>query len=625
MRIQFRKAILLLAVIVTALNNNLFAQSKQEKQAHVDSLNAVFNDLQQTDFKKAEELTNEALKLSIESGYLFGEANARTNLSVVHYRKGNYTKAIEQCFEAIKIYDKEESLKNTSNYGLVFLKLASTLHTANDYSRSIAYAHNAVAIAKRLNDNKLLALAYEELGNNNNSLQRFDSALLYYRQAKNTYYQINAFVNIADIENNTGIIYFYKGDFKEAIAHYSEALSLNRKYDRHFSSINGLYNIAEAYYMLKSYSISLNYSDSAQFYAQQLNALGNLLDIYLLKAKTYQSTGNLDSATRYYENTIALKDSIYNDNYKKELAALQTQSDVYKKETENKLLAKNKRIAVLYRNLAIAGIVGLIVVLAFLLVTQRLRIHRRVKDKLEEEVALRTKEIFRQKETIFHTNLRLKLALNGAKFDSRFVFNAFNTIQQLVLQQKTKEAQSHLVQLSKLIQYVLEKSSLDRVPLQEELQMVESYIQLEQLRLNYCFDYKLTVNAGEQNTIPALLIQSFVENAILNGIAQTSEGNSQLLLQIEASNDTLNVVIVDTGINRKKERRNRHNLPGSQLGKERLDLLTHLTHKNHLAIVEEWENENGNSGTKVTLQIPLSGQAISPEEELVNENFGSTY
>jgi tetratricopeptide (TPR) repeat protein len=621
MRVQLRKTILLLAIVITVQNNTLFAQSKQEKQANVDSLNATFNNLQQTDFKKAEEVTNEALKLSIESGYLFGEANARTNLSVIHYRKGNYTKAIEQCFEAIKIYEKEESLKNTSNYGNVFLKLASALHTANDYSRSTAYAHQAVTIAKKLNDNKLLALAYEELGNNNNSLQRFDSALLYYKQAKSTYQQINAFVNIADVENNTGIIYFYKGDFNEAIAHYSVALALNRKYDKQFSSINGLYNIAEAYYMLKYYSSSLNYSDSAQYYAQQLNALGNLLDIYLLKAKTYQTIGNLDSATRYYENTIALKDSIYNDNYKKELAALQTQSDVYKKETENQLLAKDKRIAVLYRNLAIAGIMGLLVILAFLLVTQRLRIHRRVKDKLEEEVALRTQEIFRQKETIFHTNLRLKLALNGAKFDSQFVCKALNTIQQLVLQQKAQEAQSHLDQLSRLILYVLEKSPLDRVPMHEELQMLESYIQLEQLRLNHCFDYKLTVNAAEQTTIPALLLQSFVEYAISNGIATTRESNQQLQVQIEATNENLNVVVIEYGINRKKERRNKKDSFISQLGKERLDLLTHLTHKNHLTIAEDWQSENGITGTKVTLQIPLNSQSISSQEELANENF----
>ncbi|ANE50563.1 tetratricopeptide repeat-containing sensor histidine kinase [Flavisolibacter tropicus] len=609
-----RKATILLLLVFTTFSTLVIAQSQQQVQARVDSLNKKFKETYYSDPALATKLLNEAMELSIKNGYTFGEACAHSNLGTNYFKEGNNTKAIEECITALSLFDKDEAYKNTADYGMVFVRLAAALNVENDSKRSKAYSQKAVAIANKLNDREFLAIAQETLGNSYYSGGQSDSALHYFTIAKTNFTETGSFSKIANLENNIGLIYADKGDYKQTLAHFERALSIYREHNRHISYVTAFNNIAEIHYRLKAYNKALDAADSATYYAKKYNTQGSFIDLYNLKAQIYGAMGNVDSSAVYFEKTIAQKDSLYNDTYKKELASLQTQSDVYKTETENKLLTKDKRIAVLYRNLAIAGIVVLAVILAFLLLNQRLRIQRRVKHQLEEEVALRTQEIFRQKETIFQTNLRLKLALNGAKFDSHFAVHTLNTIQQVILQQKSDAAQHHLAKLSHLMQYVLEKSPLERVPLHEELQMIEHYIQLEQLRQQHHFSYGITIKANEQTMIPALLLQPYVENAIRHRLASSTKEDLHLHLQVETDGNDLTVSITDNGSKRMNGKETKKQFEENAIGQERLDLLTHLTHKNHLVTIDDLTTNDGSSaGTKIVLHIPMQANSISPD------------
>ncbi|HYH14195.1 MAG TPA: histidine kinase, partial [Flavisolibacter sp.] len=489
MSIQIRKASFLLLLAFLLFQPWLVAQQYNSTEARIDSLNKAFSNYFSSDLAKAEKLATEALDLAVQAGYAFGEASARSNLSAYYLKKENYTKSIEAGLAALKIFDTKEKYKNTFEYGNTFIRLAKSFFMEKDYTRSKAYGHQAIVVAEKIRDQHLLALGYEHLGNNFSMSLDVDSTLYYYNKARKDFLRTNYIPGLANVANNTGAMYSDKGDHQEAIKYFREALAVYQKNNINASLTTGHYNIGFTYHALKSYNNALHFADSAAYYAQQFKRPTSLLKAYILKAQAYAGVGNVDSSASYYEKSLALKDSIQSDTYQKELASLQTQSDIYKKETENQLLAKDKRIAVLYRNLAIAGIIGLGILLGFILLNQRLRIQRRVRDKLEEEVALRTKEIAHQKETIFHTNLRLKLALNGAKFDSQFVTNMLTAIQQVVIQGSAQEAQAYLYKLSQVMQYILKKSPLERVPLAEEIGMAEHYIQLEQLRLNHCFDY----------------------------------------------------------------------------------------------------------------------------------------
>jgi tetratricopeptide (TPR) repeat protein len=619
MSLSIRKAGLLLCLVVIHFQPWLSAQSNHSVQAQVDSLNKVFNEIINKDIAKAEKLTAEALDLSIKAGYVFGEATTRSNLSALYLKKENNTKAIEAGFAALKIYDRDEKYKNTFEYGNTLIRLSKSFFMETDYDRSKVYGRQAIALGEKIQDERVVALANEQLGNNFAANLQVDSALHYYNKAKTIFSKLNQTHNLANIANNTGAMFSRKRINQEALKYFTEAMTIYRNSNSTPSFAIGHFNLAFTHKLLKSYDKTLQHLDSAELYAKRFNRQGTLADVYLVKAETYQSVGNLDSCANYYQKTLAFKDSLYNDTYKKELASLQTQSDVYKKETENQLLSKDKRIAELYRNLALAGIIGLAIILGFLLLNQRLRIQRRVKNQLEEEVALRTQEIFRQKETIFQTNLQMKLALNGAKFDSTLAVHVLNAIQKVITKHPPQEAQVHLAKLTQLMQYILEKSPLERIPLNEELEMLERYIQLEQLRLDHKFDYQIRVNANSQTTIPSLLLHPYVEQAIEHGLALAPNENLQLNIVIEAIDDQLKIAITDNGLRRIKGKSDRNQTSESRINRERLDLLTHLTHKNHVEIIEEVATEKGGTGTKVTIHIPLVTRPITKDLQLLYE------
>ena len=598
----------------------LSAQTKQELHVEVDTLNARFNRLYTTDYQKADSIINKALEIAVKSGYEKGEALSRMYLGVFHVHRGNNKEGIAQYFTALKIYEKDEKL-NSLQCASLYYKLANAFAFEMDYKRSEEYCRKAIAIADKYQYDGIQGWAYTTLAEIYISTNKTDSVLYYLKAAEVIFTKRQNWTLLASIQNNYVAYYYNKGNFNKALDHELRALEMAKKGDEYTLDLYYL-NAGEILRLLGRPQQAIYYLDSAHQHANLHKHDDLSIKIYIEKAKSYAKLNQLDSSIYYYEQTLSLKDSIYNDTYKKELAKVQTELDLYKHETENQLLLKDKRIAVQYRNLAIAGIILMIVLLAFILARQRLRIQRRIKNRLEEEVALRTKEIFHQKETIFHTNLQLKLALNGAKFDSHFVFNVLNAIQHVVLQQKPFEAQDYLAKLSRLMRYVLEKSPLNRVPLSEEVEMIERYIQLEQLRLDHHFEYSIEIDtAAKETTIPALLLQPYVENAILHGLAPATGPNLHLKLQIEVSNDLLTIQIWDNGIGRKKAKRQDHHSLGNKIGQERLDILTHLTHKNHLVFIEDLENADGSSaGTRVRLQLPIVVLPSAYEADTVVES-----
>lgn len=604
------------------------AQPDTTQHAQVDSLVRLSKAVINNDVDKGDSLAQEALRLAIRSGYAVGEANALSQLGIAHFHRGNNKEAIRQYLEALKVYDREK-LAHDFQYGLIMVRLAAIFNYEKDWSHNRYYLQQAEAIGLRNNDQQLLAITYAEWATTQTVLQNFDSAFYYYKAALKILETTDNKLQVANIYANIGVNYFYMERYEDAISYYKKGLAYNRQLGRTMQASNGLYNIGEAYFYLKSYHPAITYLDSAYRVAKNAGLLGGIQDIYLMKARSYGALKNTDSSAHYFEKVISVKDSVYNDAYHKELASLQTTLDVYKSETENKLLKQDNRIATLYRNLAIAGIIALIAVLAFVLTRQRLKIQRTIKEKLEEEVRLRTAEILQANEEIStkntalaesnetktklvaaleEVNLKLQLSLNRAKVDPHFIFNILNSIQHIVLEKKPHEALDHLAKLSRLMRYVLEKSSLEIVTLQEEVTMLEQYIQLEQLRLDDKFQYQINVQGMDSTKVPAMLIQPYVENAILHGLSPATGTGLSLKLFFEKAGEMLRIIIEDNGVGRTFTERKGHTSLGSTLGQKRLDILSKLEQKIFSVKIEDLTWEGRAAGTKVIMEIPLTIQ-----------------
>ncbi len=157
----------------------------------------------------------------------------------------------------------------------------------------------------------------------------------------------------------------------------------------------------------------------------------------------------------------------------------------------------------------------------------------------------RLKDAFRIKQEI--SNLE-KSALQ-AQMNPHFIFNCLNSIQNFIMENDKINAMDYLSRFAKLIRLNLNASVEGKVSIEQEVSMLDNYLALEKLRFKDKFDYHIHVDPQvhiSSTFIPPLLIQPYVENAIIHGLKNVEEGG-KVVVSIYRINDALNVDISDNG------------------------------------------------------------------------------
>ena len=169
-----------------------------------------------------------------------------------------------------------------------------------------------------------------------------------------------------------------------------------------------------------------------------------------------------------------------------------------------------------------------------------------------------------------------------AQMNPHFMFNAINSIQNFVLKNDSRSAQKYLTKFARLIRSVLENSKHELVWLNKEVEALELYVELEALRASFCFDYEIIVEDSlnaENLFIPPMIIQPYIENAILHGIMPLSDRRGRLTIKFSKTNSVLKCIIDDNGIGRKKakeikeRKRMSHQSMGMTVTQDRIDIL----------------------------------------------------
>jgi len=139
-----------------------------------------------------------------------------------------------------------------------------------------------------------------------------------------------------------------------------------------------------------------------------------------------------------------------------------------------------------------------------------------------------------------------ELELLRAQLEPHFLFNALNTIAGLIRGSRPVLATTALAKLSELLRYVIEASRQDRVPLAWELEFVTSYLELQQMRFGPRLQFAIDQPAvGRGRDVPPLLLQPLIENAVVHGVACTSQPVT-IDVRIAATEDELRIEITNT-------------------------------------------------------------------------------
>lgn len=204
----------------------------------------------------------------------------------------------------------------------------------------------------------------------------------------------------------------------------------------------------------------------------------------------------------------------------------------------------------------------------------------------------------------------LKLEALQSQMNPHFIFNALNSIQNYILNNDQIEAARYLSKFSKLIRKTLDNSHHQFIPLEEIVVSLTMYLELEAFRFNNEFSY--TVNVDESNEkifsieLPPMLLQPFVENAILHGLMPKT-GDKKLTVQLFIRNNELHCVIDDNGIGRMiKQKREGHLSRGQKLTEGMLESLKHLKMTEpEINFTDKTTPDGRPSGTTVQIIIPL--------------------
>ena len=185
----------------------------------------------------------------------------------------------------------------------------------------------------------------------------------------------------------------------------------------------------------------------------------------------------------------------------------------------------------------------------------------RLRKKFELQLQHTEKE--KQIAELKQKTVEMEMQALRAQMNPHFIFNSLNSINRFILQNNRAQASEYLTKFSKLVRLILQNSQASLISLESELQALELYLELEALRFDYHFDYKISVPKDldiEALRVPPLIIQPYIENAIWHGLMH-KEDRGQLDIEVSEEGDHLYFKIADNGVGRKKACSN-----GKQIG-----------------------------------------------------------
>lgn len=206
----------------------------------------------------------------------------------------------------------------------------------------------------------------------------------------------------------------------------------------------------------------------------------------------------------------------------------------------------------------------------------------------------------------------LELQVFRSQMDPHFIFNALNSVQDLVLKNNNQKAIYYLGAFSKLLRFILEGNRYFYISIDTEIEIMGKYLQLESLRFTNAFTFSISTDPNinpNQILIPQMLVQPFVENAVWHGLKNKEIGTINIEFT-QLTETTVTCIVDDNGIGReaamqlgvKNEKRRSSAI---QLISERMEMMRRETKQDvFFRITDKFDEQGQPCGTKVEINMP---------------------
>ena len=247
---------------------------------------------------------------------------------------------------------------------------------------------------------------------------------------------------------------------------------------------------------------------------------------------------------------------------------------------------------------------------------EELQKNEKLKDRLNQQLSEEVEDHkLAEIEALYEKQINeLKLTSLLSQMNPHFIFNALNSIKLYIINNEPKIAAHYLNKFSKLIRRILEASTTREITLQEELETMDLYMTIENIRFSNEIDFNINVNENvslKTIKVPPLILQPFLENSLWHGLSSKKNDKKIEINIYKNSSKHIEIEIEDNGIGReastkiKSEKSINRKSIGISLTKERLTNFVKNFRNNYSIIYKDLTNNKKAIGTKVILKIPL--------------------
>lgn len=543
---------------------------------------------------------------------------------------GNYHTQMYNLDSALYYYQKslDYSLQGKSSikWPDLYVNIADNYVRKGDFAMGATYFRKALHVSDSIqNNNQMRFPIYFGLGQVYMELRDFDISDTYFRQAEKLYDDRNLSEKFTFC-NNRGNYYYYKEDYTQALKWFRKALALLSGGDYKFYVSLCQLNLGDIflnlnepdsahYYLDKSYKYFKTIQNPTTLYyiatinaglalkenntalaAQYLDKIkdntGVEVNIVTIRNKYlqdyYYRTGNYKKAYQYQSENIALNDSIRTDRALKRVFELDMR---YKQDTT--LMKKELIISEQATQVSKLQISFLIWAAGFtILLLLALFVYYHMKKQRDIQKLTFTNDI---------TKLRMENIRN--RISPHFLLNMLNH----EIQSAEQASRSKLYLLVDLLRKSLEMTDQPCISLKEEIDFVETYIQLEKESLGQHFSYKISIDPTlqpEKIELPPMIVQIPVENAIKHAL-RPKEGVKQLTITVAPHGNGIILKIEDngTGYAPMANSTTRGTGTGTKVLCQTIDLLN-SKNKEKIDFSINSKQLPAESGTLVTIYIP---------------------
>lgn len=516
------------------------------------------------------------------------------------------------------VYRRIDAVKTALDYNQEALKLAESVENPNYHiKRSINVSLNCIG------------LLYQ-------TLEQYDLAIEQFSKALELEYELNNKLGLAINYQNIGRCHEEKGALEKAMENYRKSLAFNEEINNDMGRIICKNSIAQIHLKqdmpnaalvllkpLQAQSLELgdnsitaavfinsgwaetelgNYTEAEKLIkrglslANQYNMPSTKLLAYERLSELEAKKGNYRAALQYFKQADDVDEEITSGTNFRYMQDVISRYEAEKKNNEIANLAKeNELVRLRLRKnqttfLVSALAIGLIASILYIL-------HRKYQSQNEKKV------------------LSLEQNMLRSQMNPHFLFNSLNSIKLYIINNDKKNAVHYLNKFSKLVRKILEASSQKEITLEEELETIELYMNIENIRFSNEIDFEVNIDENidlGQIKIPSLALQPFLENALWHGLSP-KEGNKKVSLDVaHKTNGHVTITIEDNGIGReaahvnKKNRVLKRKSVGIDITKERLaNFAKDYQNSFEVQIVDLFDDKGSPRGTKVEVEIPI--------------------